>query len=448
MNDASARVPVRGIALASLIVLAMFVGPIGRWPWDHDEVQSLMEVGVVPMQQYPGPLAQMQRMGRLIPLWNAVQHTALRVLPVNEWGTRFLPAIFGALVVIVALVAAMRSRGRWFGWALLTMMAGSQTLVWLSQQNRFYSLALIWTTLAFVASALDDEGPLYDVLAALCAVAAVLSHNLTLVVFVLAAAAGVGAWLIGAIPMRAARRLLVAAAVTSLTYLVYLRPLITGWLTGGTGGTAPIISFVAQTGIVPVALAAFGCWYAITTPREGWLRWWGLVLVLDVLFVTTAPWTLKNWNPRYALFFMPPVWVLGAAGVEVVAESLRPQLRPLWILAVFGLLLPKLGSHFIDGSRHDFRSAAQIIARDAPDVEVMSDWPGELQYYLQPLTGQKARYFEQRVPDSPVVVALGTNAWEPPLTIPGRTVRLLGQVARRRFDEQSHVVRVYLVDRK
>jgi hypothetical protein len=134
--------------------------------------------------------------------------------------------------------------------------------------------------------------------------------------------------------------------------------------------------------------------------------------------------------------------------MQVIAESLRPQLRLLWILAVFVLLLPKLGSHFIDGSRHDFRTAAQIIARDAPNADVMSDWPGELQYYLQPLTGQTARYFEQRVPDSPVVVALGTNAWEPPLTIPGRTVRLLGQVARRRFDEQSHVVRVYFVDRK
>ena len=448
MNDTTARLPVRGIALASLVVLAMFLGPIGRWPWDHDEVQTLMEIGVVPMDQYPGPPAQMERMGRLIPIWTAVQRTALTVLPVNEWGTRALPAFLGALVVIVAAIAAFRARGHWFGWSTLTLMAGSQTLVWLSQQNRFYSLALLWSTLAFIAAAMDDERPIYDVFAALFAVAAVLSHNLTLVLFGLAAAAGVVAWFFNWISTAAARRLVISAAATGVLYLVYVRPLLGNWISGGTGGTPPIVSFVAQVGIVPVALAALGGWQALTTRSEGWLRWWVLVLILDLAFVTTAPLTLKNWNPRYALFFMPPVWVLAAAGTASVAESLRPQMRAVWLLAVFALLLPKLGSHFIDGSRHDFRTAAQIIAHEAPQAAVMSDWPGELQYYLEPLTGQKARYWGGAAIDAPLVVALGTNAWEPPLTLPGRTVRLLGQVARRRFDEQSHVVRVYLVDRQ
>src|SRR5439155_1603493 len=82
----------------------------------------------------------------------------------------------------------------------------------------------------------------------------------------------------------------------------------------------------------------------------------------------------------------------------------------VWLLVVFALLLPKLGSHFIDGSRHDFRSAAHIIAREAPHAAVMSDWPGELQYYLEPLTGQKARYWGGVAADAPLVVALGTNA--------------------------------------
>ncbi len=426
----------------------MFVGPIGRWPWDHDEVQTLMEIGVVPMHQYPGPLAQMQRMSRLIPVWTAVQRAALRFLPINEWGTRVLPSLFGALIVVIALVAAFRARGRWFGWSIFTIMAGSQTLVWLSQQNRFYSLALLWVTLAFVAIAIDDGRPLYDALAVLFTVAAVLSHNLALVVFVLAAGAGVVAWMANGIPTHSLRRMLASAAAASLVYLVYLRPLITGWLSGGTGGTSPIVSFVAQVGVLPIALAALGFWQALTNRAEGWLRWWGLVLIFDLAFVTTAPWTLKNWNPRYALFFMPPVWVLAGAGAALVAESLRPRMRLAWLLAVFALLLPKLGSHFIDGSRHDFRAAAEIIAHDAPRADVASDWPGELQYYLQPLSGQTARYWDQHADDSPLVVALGTNAWEPPLTVPGHSVRLLGQVARRRFDEQSHVVRVYLVERR
>ena len=40
----AARLPLRAIAVASLVVIVMFAGPIGRWPWDHDEVQSLMEL--------------------------------------------------------------------------------------------------------------------------------------------------------------------------------------------------------------------------------------------------------------------------------------------------------------------------------------------------------------------------------------------------------------------
>jgi len=444
----AARLPLRAIAVASLVVIVMFAGPIGRWPWDHDEVQSLMELRVVPLDRYPGPPAQMERMARLIPLWNAIQGTALKLLPANEWGTRLLPSLFGAFVVIISLLAAFRWRGTWFGWSILTIMAGSQTLVWLSQQNRFYSLALLWTALAFVAIAIEDDRFIYDALAGVFAMAAVLSHNLTLVVFGLCAVAGAIAWLMRWISTPAARRLVIAASLTSVLYLLYVRPLLGSWISGGTGGTSPVVSFVAQVGIAPMALAAFGCWHALTNRAEGWLRWWVLVLVLDAAFIATSPWTLKNWNPRYALFFMPPVWVLAAAGTALIAESLRPQLRAVWILAVLALLLPKLGSHFIDGSRHDFRSAAEIIARQAPAADVMSDWPGELQYYLQPLTGQKARYLEPVLPDTPLVVALGTNAWEPPLSVPGRTVHLLGQVARRRFDEQSHVVRVYLLDRK
>ncbi|HUK34258.1 MAG TPA: hypothetical protein VLV86_10125 [Vicinamibacterales bacterium] len=447
MPDSTQRLSAAGAAAVSLVLLAIFVGPIGRWSWDHDEVQTLMEIGVVPLQQYPGPVAQMERMPRLIPVWTFVQRTALRVLPVNEWGTRVVPATMGALIVLASLLAGFYWRGRWFAWSILVLMGGSSTLVWLAQQNRFYSLALLCATLAFLCAAIDRAGLVYDVCAAVCAAAATLSHNLTLVIFVLAGGAGVVAWFAQWISARAARRLLIAGATSSLIYLIYLRPLVTGWLSGGTGGTAPLVSFVAQTGIVPIALAVLGCWMALTDRSEGWLRWWSVVLVLDLVFVATAPWTLKNWNPRYALFFMPPVWVLAAAGSAFVAESVRPKLRVMWLVAVAVLLLPKFGSHFIDGSRHDFRSAAQIIARTAPTAPVVSDWPADLQYYLQPMTGQTARYWEGRVTETPLVVVLGTNAWEPPLSIPGRHVQLLGQTSRRRFDEQSHVVRVYLVDR-
>jgi hypothetical protein len=447
MTDESVRTPSWGVIVAMIVVAAIFIAPIGVWPWDHDEVQSLVELGVVPLQRFPGPPAQMERMHRLIPVWNVVQGAALRFLPANEWGTRVIPSLCGALVVLAAFLASLRARRVWFAWSLVIMMGGSQTLVWLSQQNRFYSLALLWTTLGIICISVADERRRYDVLTAAFAVLAVLSHNLTMVVFGIGGAAAVGAWSIGSMPRTAARRALFAAIVAVVLYGIYLRPLVRGWVSGGTGGTPPLLSFVAQTGIAPIALALVGAIAAFRRPADRWLHWWIGVLILSVAFVGVAPSLLGNWNPRYALFFMPPVWVLAAAGSAVIAESLAPQrLAVTWLIAVVALLTPKLASHFIDGSRHDFRAAAQLIASRAPGAKVLSNWPGDVQYYLEPMTGQRASYWGEPLPDAPVIVVIGSNAWEPSLRVPGRSVSLLGEIGRRRFDEQSHLVRVYLVE--
>jgi hypothetical protein len=436
------------VALAVLVVLTLFIAPSGLWPWDHDEVHSLVELGLVPFDRFPGPLGQLERMHRLVPVWHFLQNAALSVLPHNEWGTRLLASTCGALVVILSFLAGLRARGAWFGWSLLVLMAGSQTLLWLSQQNRFYSLALLWTTLALLFVWMPDQRRRYDVLAGLCAGAAVLTHNLTLVVFALGAAAAIATWPFGSMPRSAARRALVTAVVTAAIYVAYLRPLLTGWMSGDTGGTPSLVSFVAQVGIVPVALAVFGSVATITRAELRAFHWWLALLVLSLVFVATTPWTLGNWNPRYGLFFMVPVWVMGAVGSAAIAEALASStLSVAWLVAVCVLLMPKLASHFVDGSRHDLRTAAHIVAGRAPADPVLSNWPADLQYYLEPLTGQHPRYWApgQAFPVNNAVVVIGSNTWEPPLRIDGRSVTVIGRVGRRRFDEQSHVVMVYLV---
>jgi len=449
MNDRSRLARSAAVAVAAVAVFAMFVGPVGRWPWDHDEVQSLMEVGVVPLDRYPGPSAQMERMHRLIPVWAVVQQSALRILPANEWGTRVMPSVCGALVVLLAFLAARRVERRWFDWSLLVMMGGSQTLVWLSQQNRFYSLALLFATLALLCVLVEDDRWWYDLLAALCAAVAVLAHNLSLVLFGLVAVSMACAWLIGSVTRRALRRAAIAAGVAAGIYLVYLRPLIAGWVSGNTGGTNPLVSFVAQTGIPPFALALVGSAAALRRPRTTWLHWWMILAVLSLGFVACGVLVLGNWNPRYALFFMPAIWVLAAAGSAEIAEALGSRhLATAWLVVLLALQAPKLASHYIDGSRHDFRTAARIVADRAPRAEVLSNWPADLQYYLEPMTGQRVRYWGSPVPAASFVAVMGSNAWDPILRVPDRSVTVLGEVVRRRFDEQSHVVRVYRVDPK
>jgi hypothetical protein len=204
---------------------------------------------------------------------------------------------------------------------------------------------------------------------------------------------------------------------------------------------------VAQVGVAPIALALLGLVDAVIRPQPPFLRWWGGLLVLSLAFVTASPWIFPAWNPRYGLFFMPPVWIMGASGSAAIAAALPKRIAIGWLLAVFLLIAPKLASHFVDGSRHDFRTAAAIVSRGQASVAVVSNWPATLQYYLEPTTGQRPAYWTlgQRLPDADVIVVYASNAWEPVLQVRGRTVTVLGEVGHRRFDEQSHLIRIYHV---
>jgi hypothetical protein len=434
---------------AALLVLLTFVGSAGRWPWDHDEVHSLAEIGQVPADRFPGPAGQLERMHRLVPVWTFLQNAALTVLPANETGTRILPAFCGAFIVLLAAVAGGRSRGLWFGWSLGVLLATSQPLIWLSQQNRFYSLALFFLVIALVFTWRTDGRLFNDIVVMACAGAAVLSHNLTLVMFGLAAVGTTAAWLVGSAAISAARRSVAAAATGTAIYFLYLRPILAGWVSGGTGGTSPIVSFVAQAGIVPIALAGVG---AVIALRDRRLHAWLALLCLSLSFVVLAPFVFGAWNPRYGLFFMVPVWLLAAAGVEVIALSLVSNWhRAVWLGVVVLMGLPKFASHFIDGSRHDFRTAASIVASTiGPDQAVVSNWPATLQYYLEPLAAERPSYWSpgEPLPDGDVVVVLASNGWEPVLRSAGRNVDVIGEVGRRRLDEQSHLIRIYRVHRE
>jgi hypothetical protein len=426
----------------------MFVAPIGLWPWDHDEVATFGELGIIATTRYPEPVAQLERMHKLVPVWHVLQNSVLRVVPHTEWGARLLPSLSGALSVIVAFLAVARLRRPWLAWSLLLLMCGSQTLLWLSQQNRFYSLAMLWTVLSFVCVWADEDRREYEGGAVLFALLAVLSHNITVVLFGLGAVAAVACVVMGRMPRLAARRAALCGVATGILYLMYLRPLIAGWMSGNTGGTQPLVSLVAQIGVVPLALAVVGSGAVFTTQARSGAEWWFVLCLLSLSFVASSPWTVGNWNPRYALFFMIPIWLLAAFGCAAVAEALRA--RPLalaWFAAVGFMLLPKVASHFVDGSRHDLRTAASIVARGASDAQVLSNWPAELQYYLEPLTGQHAAFWYpgDKLPAGEAVVVIASNAWEPALRVKDRSVTILGDVSRRRFDEQSHVARVYLV---
>ena len=440
-----------GILLA-VVTLSAFLQfhRLSDWPWDHDEVYALAELGLRQSPVENVPEDQLTRMPRLLPAWAAAQGAFLRVLPHDEWGTRVLPALCGTLGVVVAFLLGWRARGLPFALGLVLLLDGSQFLVWMGQYNRFYTFAMFFFVLALGAIWARSSSPLFAVLVALMTALAVLSHNLLVVLFGLGFLAAAAGFLLGWVPRPVLIRSGIAAAVSTLLYVAYLRPIMQGWVSGNTGGTSVLVSFVAQAGVPTFGLAAFGTVAAVLAPaaRKA-LGWWVLLLGGCFLFMACSPLYLPAWNPRYAFLFMPPVWVMGAYAVEYVSSRMPSRVLAVSVYGVIALvLLPKLASHYQDGSRHDFRQAAAIVKESAAGGEmVFCNWPETLEYYLPSSTGLTVRSWGRAkpYPADAFFIVNSSNAWEPPIRVPGRSVELVAQVHKRRFDEQSHFVSVYRV---
>jgi hypothetical protein len=440
-----------------LVLLLVVVGTalllfcqLGTWPWDHDEVASLMELGLYAPNGPIPETSQFKRLPKLLPVWYGTQNVFLNVLPQNELGTRILSALCGILTIASLFIFARRWRGTEFALALVLLVGLNQCFVWLVQQNRFYSMALFFLTLSLGVIWWPTKREIIAVgLCAFLSILAVLSHNLLVVVFGIIFLASLMGLILGVVPISTFLRSGVAAGASAITYLVYLRPIMSGWVSGGTGGTNELVSFVAQLGPPTIALAFLGLGLSLRrNPLTSDLAWWNVVLVGGIMFVGLSPWLLGNWNPRYALFFMLPFWVVAAYGVEQVANRLpRGWGQTIWFAFVVLLLVPKLASHYRDGSRHDFRSTAALVAKAVkPNETIYCNWPMTLEYYLNQGQPVNVQWWQaDALPDRTCLVVYASNALEPVLAIPQRRCDVLGEVGVRRFDEQSHVIRIYRV---
>jgi hypothetical protein len=383
-----------------------------------------------------------------MPVWYGLQGLVLRFLPANEWGTRVLPAACGVLAVVAAFAAVARYWSCLTALALLVLLDGSQCYIWQSQQNRFYTMAIFFQIMTWLVVMLRKVNPVSVLLCLLFSALGILSHSLLIVVFVLGFGSACVGYLFGLTPRSVLYHSGITAAVSVSLYCFYLRPLLVGWVSGGTAGTNVLVSFFAQIGVPTLGFAILGSALSMSSceSRKKW-GWWVLLTIGSITFIGISPLIMKAWNPRYGLLFMPPLFVLAALGVDYIACMLpSTPFRIAWFCCVGLLLLPKLASHYQDGSRHDFRTAASVVANNAHEGQsVVSNWPETLQYYLPEQAGIRVEWLQSILPESDFIAVISSNAWEPVFQPTDRQVRVLAEIRKRRFDEQSHIVRVYQV---
>lgn len=442
------------LTLAAVVVLAACLQSYGisTWPMADDEVPSLVELGLFHESAgtFSVPASQVGRLAETLPVWYGSQRFLLNLLPKNEVGYRLPSVVYGVLTAAIAFLLAARWRGLWFALALSIVLNGSQLFVYLAQLNRFYSLSLLLLTLVLAAMWLPVKSRRAEaamaVAAGVLAALAMLSHNLTFVVILLALLAAATGVVFRRVPRRVLWRSGAAALACLAVYVFYVRPLVEGW--SSTGNPTPVlISYAAEAGVPALALALLGSWFVLQRRRdEGPMVWW-LLMFAGSFCVYLLAWF--NWNPRYFELFLPATWILAAYGMETVARGLgRRMAGAAWYCAVVVLLLPGLVSHFQDGSRHDYRQAARVlVADDRRQEPILSDDAETISYYLP--ADLRAHLFVRtkitELPPSQFYLVARSNAWMAQPHIPGRRMDLLAEISKRRFDEFSHVLRVYRV---
>ena len=439
--------------LAAVVVVAGCLQSYGinRWPMADDEVPTLVELGLADIgaETFSVPPSQVGRLARTLPVWYGFQGLAIQLLPEGEASYR-IPSVACAVITsaLVFLVAA-RWRGLWFALALSLVVNLSQPYVYVAQLNRFYSMPLMMLFLTLAAMWVP-RGGLMLLLTGVSAALTVLSHNITVAVFGLAFLAAVPLYLIGRLPARVVWRSGAALAVSLGLYFFYVRPLIAGW--NSTGNPTPVlVSYVAHLGVPTVALALLGSALVLLgrdlrRTAEPVLEWWILMFAGGFCVFLVADF---NFNPRYFVFFFPAAWMLAAHAVMVVARALgRGIAGAAWYAAVAVMLLPALVSHYQDGSRHNYERAAAVVLEQAgPDEPVLSDDAETISYYL-PGDLRRRLLVRTKVTEPPLssfLLVARSNAWGLQPRYRNRYVTVLAEISTRRFDQFSHVLRVYRV---
>jgi hypothetical protein len=297
---------------------------LATWPWEYDELASFMELGLYPPEEHSD--YQLRTIVKFVPVWYALQHAFLSVLPHDELGSRILPALCGTLTVVGLSAFAYYHRGLGLAVALAVLLNGNVLLLHLSQVNRFYTLPLLFVALALMGIWARSEGFVPLAVTVGCAALAMLSHSLALIPFGIAALASTATWLLGWERRATAVRALSAAAVAGLIYLAWVRPNMEGWI-----GSAPqpglhtLMSFASYLGIPTLALGLFGAAAALVhREARSDMAWWAISAAGVLLFMLLVPWLMPIWHPPYHLLFMLPFWITGAFATLRTRGNRRP----------------------------------------------------------------------------------------------------------------------------
>jgi mannosyltransferase len=391
------------LLLAGLIVLAVVLRfwNLGDWNFQATEMFTLRD-STSPQFRNPRPLGYLLTYFLVTPF-----------RPLDEFGLRLLPAVFGVLTVPAFYFVGRRllgERAALFGALLLTV---SPLAILYSQLARYWSLVLLLSAVYPYAIfiGIRDGNRRAFVVGLITAVLATLAHPVSVLLV-----GGLALWFVvvhlrrpGVLrdlwnqkTVRWAAFLLAIVAVASIVRFI---PMLQSWITQhdrnpGSGqfllrapappGLKQIIylSQHLESLMVPLVLCAMAGIFLLWRERDRSLAFvLGALALFPMLFLALI--SLRTPVSGYYLVPTIPVFFLtGAVFLDRLAE-IGSKLSNGWVLpaTVTAMLvtvgLPTLLSDYRDGRRYDFRGAAQWLeSRLGPEDMVYSDQHMVTRHYL------------------------------------------------------------------
>jgi hypothetical protein len=387
--------------IAGLVVVAAVFRfwRLGEWNFQATEIFTLRD-SITPQFSNPRPLGYLLTYYLVRPF-----------LPLDEFGLRFLPAVFGVLAIPALFLIGRRLVGTNAALFATFFLALSPLHIMYSQLARYWSLVFLLSAIYPYATYLGirDRNPRALGLGLLTGILAVLAHPVALLLIVGPMIAFGWPYLRPASwrPMwsRSGFRW-TSLAVGLLIIVVAVRffPILQGWISQhdqhpGSGqfllrSSPPgwkqvffIAAYVDSLTLPLVLLAILGIYVLWREGQRPLALFSGSLALFPILFLTFL--SLRTPVSQYYLLPTAPVFFLSAGVFLNWVTEVEWGRYPRWLVPgslsaiVIAAGVPTLLSDFRDGRRYDFRSIAEWLRpRVAPADVVFSDQPMVLAHYL------------------------------------------------------------------
>lgn len=366
----------RMMTIALCVVVTMLAGGLrfwglGEWSFANDELATFIESDRLFGSPDDGEFTIYDVLPRLIPGSYAILESGYRLFGREEFGSRTMPAIFGTLHVAMVFLFGTKLHGRRFGLILSLLVALWPEHIFHSQQNRFYMFAMCGSTLAFFLATfgLQKSSKKHLIGALVVAVLSVTTHTLAtglapMFYFLILASL---IFCQAKVSKRFTVNGLSLVALVVAYVLFYALPNIRGNWTGGDNGWlySPVHALMTIPGTLgwgAIILSLTGA-FLLAAKRQPHHIFAFLCTAAIVPFALLVPFAV-NFHPEYLMIVIFPALYSAAWFVHFVSEKLETHSKAAALTFVtFAALsnLPTLVSHYVDGSRPNFRLASDFL---------------------------------------------------------------------------------------